>query len=1192
MKRIYFLAFSLLCFCFVGNAQNDPTSDDWSTSGTITSLSNGSAHILNTGLNINPEIRIFSDDGLGTSSFAIRDLTANQMRLEKYTAAGAALIDINPFALDGTSAATFRFFRLTNTSGPVFFEIFKGDGSATVQSRLSANGNSFFNVNTGNVGIGTTVPATKLHVGGLITATGGNSTNWNTAFGWGDHTAADSVLQALVDAETAVRSATDSTLAADLQAEANRAITAEQFLSTADSVLQTLLQDEIDLRSDADSVLAAELLAEANRALAAEQILSTTDSILQTLLQDEIDLRSAADSTLAADLQAEANRAIAAENALQNALNGETQQRIDADSLLQVVVDSLVNATEQDPKIGAIDTCKVPKWNGSQLVAGSIFDNGTSIGIGTATPDTLFPVHIVKDVDGHLNVTMHNLNSGANAYSAYWAKTDINAGVSMTAFSSGFSVTTPATYFEPLMGLIVTDPAMTAGLAVGTHGSRPLKLVTNYDEHARITPNGDFGIGTSTPVSKLDVQGISTSTSDIINSKSNYSGNVDVRAIKAESVTAPGYGYGVEATGGYRGVVGIATSTTFAGTSHGIHGSATGSAGTRIGVFGTASNAGGVNAYGVYGTASGATNNWAGYFDGDVNVNGVLSGDGSGLTNIPNDGDWSVSGSQMSSSVTGHISVGDVVATHGRIQLADTNTAALVSFHTKSVNQFNVIFEDNNYRGYFGSYAGNAEDIDIGTGSGNTTGTMHLTIQGAPKLSVDPQGDVGIGTTTPDAKLHVYGRTLINGSAFISGDVGGLPSAFGAGVRIFMNPSDSAGQIYAYDYAAGSPRHLRLQQAGGNVGIGTSTPINKLDVNGKISLTQSVNDEMVIINDDIWNHSSGNQDFGDGGDYFIMASREGASESAGIFGDGDHVTIWSAGDAATGQPAAHIYVNDEDFYNGFTDSDPFNNGALQAYLDQAGNWNSASDRNRKENIKPLESSLSKLEKVNGYSYNFKLSPEEIKKGDEKVTTYGVIAQEVYKVFPELVDINDDGEHFLSYTEFIPILIESVKEQQEEIETLEEKAAKVVELEKEVKTNQEEIADLKNALEAVMQQMAQFDLDLQQCCLQHQTGSTHSNGSSTGTSIDDKAHLAQNVPNPFNERTIIKYYIPNDRASANARASISIMDMKGTVLWKFDINEFGYGQIEIDANTFAPATYLYQLIVGDKIIDIKKMTISN
>jgi hypothetical protein len=221
---------------------------------------------------------------------------------------------------------------------------------------------------------------------------------------------------------------------------------------------------------------------------------------------------------------------------------------------------------------------------------------------------------------------------------------------------------------------------------------------------------------------------------------------------------------------------------------------------------------------------------------------------------------------------------------------------------------------------------------------------------------------------------------------------------------------------------------------GGNLGIGTTAPQNKLDVAGKISVSQSAGDEMVLINGDVWTHGEGTQDFGSGGDHFIIASREGSDESAGVYGDGDHLILWSAGDAYGGQPAALIRVCDEDNFNA-TDTDPFNNSSIKAYLNTAGNWISASDRNRKENIVPLVSSLDKILQVQAYSYDFKQSVEEKEKGSPQSNAIGVIAQEVESIMPEVVEKSDAGDYYVSYTEFIPYLIESTKEQQEMIEQL-------------------------------------------------------------------------------------------------------------------------------------------------------------
>ena len=87
-------------------------------------------------------------------------------------------------------------------------------------------------------------------------------------------------------------------------------------------------------------------------------------------------------------------------------------------------------------------------------------------------------------------------------------------------------------------------------------------------------------------------------------------------------------------------------------------------------------------------------------------------------------------------------------------------------------------------------------------------------------------------------------------------------------------------------------------------------------------------------------------------------------------------------------------------------------------------------------------------------------------------------------------------------------------------------------------------------------------------------------------VNDKAHLAQNIPNPFNQRTVIKYYLPINSANAQIRIS----DINGAFIKVIDLTESGYGQVEIEAKTLAPGTYIYELIVGEKGIDSKRMII--
>ncbi|MEP1831462.1 tail fiber domain-containing protein, partial [Ekhidna sp.] len=93
----------------------------------------------------------------------------------------------------------------------------------------------------------------------------------------------------------------------------------------------------------------------------------------------------------------------------------------------------------------------------------------------------------------------------------------------------------------------------------------------------------------------------------------------------------------------------------------------------------------------------------------------------------------------------------------------------------------------------------------------------------------------------------------------------------------------------------------------------------------------------------------------------------------------------------------------------------------------------SSDRRLKENIALLQNTLTKLDGLGGYNYNYKADTDKKKQ-------IGVIAQELEKVFPELVVVDERGYKMVNYQGLIPVLIQAIKEQQLEISSLNQKVA--------------------------------------------------------------------------------------------------------------------------------------------------------
>ena len=93
-------------------------------------------------------------------------------------------------------------------------------------------------------------------------------------------------------------------------------------------------------------------------------------------------------------------------------------------------------------------------------------------------------------------------------------------------------------------------------------------------------------------------------------------------------------------------------------------------------------------------------------------------------------------------------------------------------------------------------------------------------------------------------------------------------------------------------------------------------------------------------------------------------------------------------------------------------------------------YNSISDISLKENIEPLQSSLDKISKLEGVSFNWKSD-------QNKEDQIGLIAQEVEKIYPEIIG-NTKNIKTVSYVSLIAPLIEAVKELKEEVEYLKSK----------------------------------------------------------------------------------------------------------------------------------------------------------
>lgn len=205
-----------------------------------------------------------------------------------------------------------------------------------------------------------------------------------------------------------------------------------------------------------------------------------------------------------------------------------------------------------------------------------------------------------------------------------------------------------------------------------------------------------------------------------------------------------------------------------------------------------------------------------------------------------------------------------------------------------------------------------------------------------------------------------------------------------------------------------------------------------------------------------------------------------------------------------------------------------------------------SDLKLKQNINKINSPLSTVLKLNGIQFDYKddESNTKIKTNTNNGHRLGFIAQEVEEILPGLVQVMPDSTKAVAYTDMIALLVEAIKEQQIEIESLK--------------------TEIKKG-----------------------NGNLKSAQTSTDEIKTTDGYLLQNTPNPFSNQTEIGYFIEK----ANS-ASIMIFDLQGTLIKTIPIQNFGQGTITLSNSDFKAGMYLYTLVSNGLEIDTKRMIVNN
>lgn len=430
--------------------------------------------------------------------------------------------------------------------------------------------------------------------------------------------------------------------------------------------------------------------------------------------------------------------------------------------------------------------------NGTTVVSSGMYETGGNIGIGTTSPERTLDVNGLLQMRGY---AIHRRDESGLL--------EIDGGVNSTTFGANIELYGGA--YPTLGGRAYYDARLHT---FRNSSNSPTMFVIDPESNKSYFASGNVGIGTTAPESSLDVRRTGTA-SIAVQSTPGTNGNALV-SLSGRSATSGGATWSLIANGDGSGY-GPFGSLTFRESDNGAN-IMTITDGGNVGI--------------------GTTNpiKKLHVSDGNTSVNSSLVTSDYFVISAQNDAP-SINIISAANQSEGYRGVFKGTRTRGTLQ------NPLVPQTGDDVATFlGAIYDGIDTEGTAGFFLrvdGNVSNntapqrIDFVTSQTNAENRT-------TRMTVKSDGTVGIGASTPGRMLDIRANTTFLGSnlQFGAGQQGSTPYQVAIGSR----PETTYGEIQATQFGVGNNVPLAINSLGGNVGIGTTSPASKLDVQGDVTL--------------------------------------------------------------------------------------------------------------------------------------------------------------------------------------------------------------------------------------------------------------------------------------------------------------------------------------------------------------------